>query len=76
MEVDLVETFRTTHTRSQGMRLTYEIEVESNVYRIRLGRKLLKDKVLPITIGNVTAIEAAIVWATQDIEQLRGMQES
>lgn len=64
------------HTRSTGLKLTYDIKILSNRYTISLDGVVLKDAVRPTVLGgNVSDEEATMVFAINDIEQLVGLHE-
>jgi hypothetical protein len=64
------------HTRSKGLRLTYDVTIHANRYVISLGNDVLKDAMRPQLFGgNVGDEEATSVFAVSDIEDLVGMLE-
>lgn len=64
------------YTRLVGKKLTYDVEVLSNRYVIRLNGKLLREALSPVIAGgNVSELEAVSAFAIADIESLHGMPE-
>lgn len=67
---------RIQHTRGQGKRLTYDIELTANSYTISLHGEILKQSG-PIAghFGDLSGADALIVHAKSDIENLSEMSE-
>ncbi len=64
------------HTRTKGMKHTYDIEMTANSYEIFLNKKSLKySGPFAAIVGEITGDSALYIHAVSAIENLTGMAE-